>query len=248
MRITPVRSGWDPDPASGVPAEALYPDGLPPEWRLTYLANELWGVCVPRARWQAARPDTLAQWRQEVPARFRFFLACQPGDRQPSFTEQPLGERLGGWVCERLDAKADGRAGAGLDTGLDAGLSARPRQDTGNDAGLSRRVSGRAEVRRVSAPFVAAASVCPLPDSPVALFDTIAGLEGFVAGAPSLSSGLACRVPEPLIDDLRAARQWLCALAEAAAGRPALALMGQARFEQVRNWQTLIELLGFAPV
>jgi hypothetical protein len=55
---------------------------------------------------------------------------------------------------------------------------------------------------------------------------------------------LACEVPEGLHGDLRAARAWLDALCAAANGRPALALMGPARFGDVLRWQSLVHLLG----
>lgn len=64
------------------------------------------------------------------------------------------------------------------------------------------------------------------------------------AAAGSRASALACAVPAGLDTDLRAARRWLEGLAAAAQGRPALAVMGGARFEDVRRWQSLVELLG----
>ena len=65
-----------------------------------------------------------------------------------------------------------------------------------------------------------------------------------LSAADSRASALACAVPVGLDRDLRAARRWLEELASAAQGRPALALMGRARFEDVRRWQSLVELLG----
>jgi hypothetical protein len=69
-------------------------------------------------------------------------------------------------------------------------------------------------------------------------------LESVSAAADSHASALACAVPAGLDTDLRAGRAWLEELAAAARGRPALALMGRARFEDVRRWQSLVELLG----
>ncbi|RKT43742.1 hypothetical protein [Thiocapsa rosea] len=71
-------------------------------------------------------------------------------------------------------------------------------------------------------------------------------LESVSAAAGSHASALACAVPAELGTDLRAARGWLEGLAAAARGRPALALMGRARFEDVRRWQSLVELLGLS--
>ncbi|SDW90178.1 hypothetical protein [Thiocapsa roseopersicina] len=64
------------------------------------------------------------------------------------------------------------------------------------------------------------------------------------AAAWSRASALACAVPAGLETDLRAARRWLEGLAAAAQGRPTLAMMGAARFENVRRWRSLVELLG----
>ncbi|WP_296808978.1 hypothetical protein [Thiocapsa sp.] len=77
--------------------------------------------------------------------------------------------------------------------------------------------------------------------------ETVHVLLGSVsAAAESHASALACEVPAGLDNDLRAARGWLEELAAAARGRPALALMGRARFEDVQRWQSLVELLGLS--
>jgi hypothetical protein len=94
--IQPVRSGWTP-----VPDEPpFYPDDLPVEWRLTYFANELTGVLVPRADWVAAAPAVLGQWRQEVPERFRLYPELGDADSVVglALVRERLGDRLGGWV------------------------------------------------------------------------------------------------------------------------------------------------------
>lgn len=69
-------------------------------------------------------------------------------------------------------------------------------------------------------------------------------VESVSAAADSRAPALACGLPDGLVADLRAARAWLETYAAAARGRPALAVMGQARFEDVRRWQTLAQLLG----
>lgn len=71
-----------------------------------------------------------------------------------------------------------------------------------------------------------------------------AGVASIGAAAASPAERLACAVPEALVADLRGARAWLDALDDAARGRPTLALMGQARFADVTQWQILAELLG----
>jgi hypothetical protein len=65
------------------------------------------------------------------------------------------------------------------------------------------------------------------------------------AAAASPAGSLACEVPDGLASDLRAARAWLDRLNAAAKGRPTLAVMGPARFEDVLRWQSLVYLLGF---
>ncbi|CRI65170.1 hypothetical protein THIOKS12250068 [Thiocapsa sp. KS1] len=69
-------------------------------------------------------------------------------------------------------------------------------------------------------------------------------VDAVTAAADSRAPALACAVPDGLVTDLRAARAWLETYAAAARGRPALALMGQSRFEDVRRWQALVQLLG----
>lgn len=92
--LQPVRSGWTP-----VPDEPLfYPDDLPTEWRLTYFANELTGVLVPRSEWAGASPAALGQWRQDVPVRFRLYLELGAANPDVDLVRHRLGDRLGGWV------------------------------------------------------------------------------------------------------------------------------------------------------
>ena len=69
-------------------------------------------------------------------------------------------------------------------------------------------------------------------------------VESVSTAAASRAPAIACAVPDGLVTDLSAARAWLETYAAAAQGRPALAVMGQARFEDVRRWQTLTQLLG----
>ncbi len=87
--------------------------------------------------------------------------------------------------------------------------------------------------------------LCPDQDGPGDLPEPVYVQLGSVsAAAGSHLSALACAVPAGLDTDLRAARAWLEELAAGARGRPALALLGGARFEDVRRWQSLVELLG----
>jgi hypothetical protein len=186
IRILPLRTGWDPAPDE----MSFYPDGLPPEWRLTYLANELDGLLIAAQEWCSADPQLISQWRLDVPARFRFFLEVEgvgPDAGVCALARDMLDDRFGGWVASR-----DVREAAGL----------------------------------VEPVYESVGSLSALADS----------------SAP----GLACRVPRAHTRDLRSARLWLEGVAVGAAGRPTLVLMGQARFEDVRRWQSLVELLGFS--
>jgi hypothetical protein len=185
IRILPLRTGWDPAPDE----MSFYPDGLPPEWRLTYLANELDGLLVAAPEWCSADPRLIGQWRLDVPARFRFFLEVEgvgPGTGVCALARDMLDDRFGGWVASR-------------DVREETGLVEPVYESVGSSSAL----------------------------------------------ADSSASRLACRVPETHTEDLRSARLWLEGVAAAAAGRPTLVLMGQARVEDVRRWQALVELLGF---
>jgi len=65
--------GWDHDAWCGV----FYPDDMPSEWRLSFYNTEFECVYLPYAMWSHAAIETLAQWREDTLARFRFLL--EPG-------------------------------------------------------------------------------------------------------------------------------------------------------------------------
>jgi hypothetical protein len=94
--VLPLRTGWDSAPDG--PDE--YPQDLPPEWRLAYYANDFWGVLVPHGIWREAGPAGAVAWVADTPARFRFFLELDAGDRESGSTAvaAALGDRLGGLV------------------------------------------------------------------------------------------------------------------------------------------------------
>lgn len=98
-RILPLRSGWDP-----TPGDELYPQDLPPEWRLTYFANTFLGVLVPGPLWRGIGAFEAASWAADTPPRFRFFLDL--GDQDFAGAPVPicraLGDRFGGLVGESL--------------------------------------------------------------------------------------------------------------------------------------------------
>ncbi len=67
--------GWEHDAWVG----ALYPDGLPPEWRLSYYNTQYECVLLPYHDWSARSPAELAGWRGDTLERFRFLLEHPPG-------------------------------------------------------------------------------------------------------------------------------------------------------------------------
>jgi hypothetical protein len=91
----------------------FYPPDLPPEWRLTYFANEFPAVLVPAGRWLGAC-DGLAELTAEVPDGFRCYLEV-PGAgwvRRPwARAAERLGTRLGGLVVADAVGAADPSVG-----------------------------------------------------------------------------------------------------------------------------------------
>ena len=72
--------GWDHPSWVG----AFYPEDLPPEWRLNFYGTAFECVYLPYATWHAAAPETLAEWRHDTLAKFRFLLEAPPA---PSETD-----------------------------------------------------------------------------------------------------------------------------------------------------------------
>lgn len=108
-RILPLRTGWDPLP-SGAQA---YPPDLPPQWRLTYFANDYWGVLVPPDLWCGIGVDEARAWVLDTPPRFRFFLDLGMGRALDALAPlgRALGDRLGGVVGFRSELAAIPDAG-----------------------------------------------------------------------------------------------------------------------------------------
>ena len=61
--------GWE----HGSWDSSFYPQGLPPEWRLTYYANAFRAVLVPAERLAASTPAEVAGWAGDVHSGFLFF-------------------------------------------------------------------------------------------------------------------------------------------------------------------------------
>lgn len=101
--------GWD-HPAWG---EQFYPDDLPPEWRLTYYANEFPLLLLSVDVWLAGDREQFCGWREDVSERFRFVLdvsGIKEEDagamRQLQCCQSALGDRLAGAVCWPLPSRA----------------------------------------------------------------------------------------------------------------------------------------------
>jgi hypothetical protein len=80
----------------------FYPEDLPVDWRLSYYANEFQVVMVPATRWMESGPEELAQWREEVPQGFRFYLEVDDGGRIGAWVRrwgEPLCEVLASLAC-----------------------------------------------------------------------------------------------------------------------------------------------------
>ncbi len=104
MRLIVGSVGWDHPGWS----EQFYPDDLPPEWRLSYYANEFQMVLLPLDCWLTGNQEQLCAWREDVSDRFDFILditGMATGDvnamAQLDRCQAALGDRLAGvasWV------------------------------------------------------------------------------------------------------------------------------------------------------
>lgn len=92
--------GWDHDGWQ----DAFYPADLPPDWRLTYYANEYATVLVPAASWQSAAADPDA-WVHDTPDTFCFVLEARLSQRAQAMQfAQRLGTRLDAILLRDADA------------------------------------------------------------------------------------------------------------------------------------------------
>jgi uncharacterized protein YecE (DUF72 family) len=78
--------------------ETYYPHDLPVEWRLGFYANEFPAVLVPQNQWRE-QWQQLADWAEDVPDEFRFYLQGETSDTQQQlYIQQQLGSRFAGMV------------------------------------------------------------------------------------------------------------------------------------------------------
>jgi hypothetical protein len=88
---------WDRD---------FFPEDLPPDWRLSYYANEYGGILLPAEVWgQEQEPE---DWLDDVPKVFEFHFQVRVGMSQASLDRliqaaDTLGARLKGLILEAED-------------------------------------------------------------------------------------------------------------------------------------------------
>lgn len=94
--------GWEHPAWDGL----FYPDDLPPEWRLTYYANEFPSLLLPVEAWLAGDRERFCGWREDVSEQFRFVLDVSgisledaSAMKQLQCCQAALGDRLAGAVC-----------------------------------------------------------------------------------------------------------------------------------------------------
>jgi len=91
-----VTLGWDLPGWLG----KFYPEDLPPEWRLTYFANEFPAVLIPLRLWAGADVRQMRRWAGDVHQNFRFYLELPARADPAAFGSKiaALGNKLCGLV------------------------------------------------------------------------------------------------------------------------------------------------------
>jgi hypothetical protein len=109
LRLQFAAVGWDHD----LWEKEFYPHGLPAQWRLTYYANEFRAVLVPPSYWQAQVIPDIAQWYEDVPPGFCFyiglpFISSASSDGSGILQSLgPLKEKLAGFVLDTPKSEAE---------------------------------------------------------------------------------------------------------------------------------------------
>ena len=91
-----VTLGWDLPGWFG----DFYPEDLPPEWRLSYFANEFPAVLIPLRLWAGADVSLMHRWADDVHQRFRFYLELPARADPAAFGVEiaAFGQKLAGLV------------------------------------------------------------------------------------------------------------------------------------------------------
>lgn len=75
MKIEVAPYGW-----RGQAWDGFYPEDLPAEWRLDYLANEFFAAVVPCSDWADESDEELSGWMQQVSSDFLFYWELPAGE------------------------------------------------------------------------------------------------------------------------------------------------------------------------
>ena len=208
----------------------FYPDDLPEDWQLTYFANCFRAVLLPCAFWSASDPSQVAQWRDEVPAGFRFVAeqvrAC-PSARPPAHPSAQLSARP-------IMAESSLQA-AGLERLLEAKLA----------AWLEPLAPPQVPSARPAPPVEAwFRSLDPRLDSGSSAAGSHSG--SHASASNSASECYAVQAPSALHQDLRGARHWLNELSAYHGRAPSLIILAQPTSSSLSAWQELLDLLGLS--
>lgn len=195
-------------------ASSFYPPDLPVDWQLSYFANAFGAVVLPYRDWTGIAPESLAQWPDDVAARFRFIAEAggeTPGARE---AETRLARTLGPALSTWLSADAS------------AALSTAPAD----------QASALSPLR--SFPCWPAGDQ-ETPDAQGPRGDQ-RGAPGRKRGA----AGYAVLAPVAVHGNLRAARRWLDALIAQHGSAPAVIILARPSSAELEAWHRLVDLLG----
>lgn len=220
MGIEVIARGWDRSDWYG----EFYPEDLPEDWRLSYFANAFQSVLVPAASWRGASGERLAQWAEDVPDRFRFYL------------EVDASEGFGGL------GTAQGQTTLGMRQAQPhpAPRSRVPKPTETPDLTLAAAALGDR--------FAGSVARLLLPALPAGarLGSGTAPTRALVARDAQGQALLALEIPLAVVADPRAALTWLTALAAEAGSQPALAVLDNASPWDLTRWYQLVLLGGFS--
>jgi hypothetical protein len=220
MGIEVIARGWERSDWWG----EFYPEDLPEDWRLSYFANAFQSVLVPAASWREAPRGRLAQWAEDVPDRFRFYLELDASDGP------------GGWGS----AQGQTTLGMGQAGPHPAQRSRIPKPTETPDLALAAAALGDRFAGCVAGLLLPASPAGSRPGSGTE------PMRALVARDAQGQALLAREIPLAIVTDPRAALSWLAALAAQAGSLPALAILDSGSPWDLTRWCQLVLLGGFA--
>lgn len=211
----------------------FYPDDLPEDWQLTYFANCFRTTLLPSSVWSLSDASQVAQWRNEVPAGFRF-VAEQPRAR---LTAHPTARSTAPARSTQAEPPLQAAIlGQLLEPKLAAWLepvASPPRVPADAGEPAAGKPAVEAWFRYLGPGSDAGAD----PDSG----------SGSNAGEPNAArERYAVQAPSALHQDLRGAKHWLSALIQHHGHAPSLIILAQPTSNSLGAWQALLELLGLS--